>query len=119
LSRGKSSEFKLQFAPDREAIAKLAKETQNLHTARRTQVEQFLLDIGTSAAESSSRNVLEKPWEMSEAEFIKRTKLELLLPTFRRVKDSTIHFTEQTSAIEQEIDQRVAELYGVKLEKSD
>ena len=30
---------------EREAIANLAKETQNLHTARRAKVEQFLLDI--------------------------------------------------------------------------
>ncbi len=100
---------------ERKAIANLAKETQNLHTARRTQVEQFLLDIGTSAAESSSRNVLEKPWELTETEFVKRAKSELLLPVFRRVRDETHSLTEQTSKIEREIDERVAELYGVKI----
>jgi hypothetical protein len=74
-----------------------------------------LRDIGTSPAQSSSRNVLEKPWELSEEEFLRRTKSQLLMPTFRRVKDSTIDLTEQTVAIEREIDQRVAALYGVKL----
>jgi len=101
---------------EREAIANLAKETQNLHTRRRAKVEQFLRDIGTSPAQSSSRNVLEKPWELSEEEFLRRTKSQLLIPTFRRAKDSTIDLTEQTTRIEREIDQRVAALYGVKLE---
>ena len=31
-------------------------------------------DIGTSPAESSSRNVLEKPWDLSEEEFLRRAK---------------------------------------------
>ncbi len=101
---------------EREAIANLAKETQNLHTIRRAEVEQFLRDIGTSPAQSSSRSVLEKPWELSEEEFLRRTKSQLLITTFRRVKDSTIDLTEQTVAIEREIDRRVAALYGVKLE---
>jgi type I restriction-modification system DNA methylase subunit len=101
---------------EREAVARLAKETQNLHARRRAKVEQFLRDIGTSPAQSSSRSVLEKPWELSEEEFLRRTKSQLLITTFRRVKDSTIDLTEQTVAIEREIDRRVAALYGVKLE---
>ncbi len=101
---------------DREAIAKLAKETQNLHTERREKVEQFLLDIGTSAAESSSRNILEQPWSLTDEEFLRRTKSRFDTLIFRNAKDETFDLTEQTIRIEREIDERVAELYGVKLE---
>ncbi len=73
-------------------------------------------DIGTSPAQSSSRNVLEKPWDLSEEELLRRTKSQLLMPTFCRVKDSTIDLTEETTRIEREIDRRVAALYGVKSE---
>jgi len=52
---------------------------------------------------------------LSEEEFTRRTKSQIQLPTFRRVKDSTIDLTEQTTRIEREIDERVAALYGIKL----
>jgi type I restriction-modification system DNA methylase subunit len=101
---------------ERETIGNLAKETQNLHTARRARVEQFLLDVGTSAAESSSRNPLERPWEISEEEFLRRTRSRYDVSIFRQTRDETFELTEQINKIEQEIDERVAELYGVKLE---
>ena len=101
---------------ERKTIGNLAKETQHLHTERRARIERFLLKVGTSAAESSSRNPLERPWEISEEEFLRRTRSRYDVSIFRQTRDETIELTEQINKIEKEIDERVAELYGVKLE---
>jgi type I restriction-modification system DNA methylase subunit len=105
---------------DREVVAKLAKETQSLHMQRRKRVEQFLCDLGTSPAESSSRNPLERPWTLTPEEFTKRAKAIHVgaiheLPHFKAVHDKTAALTEQITRIEHEIDERVAALYGVEL----
>lgn len=97
---------------DRDQVGTLAQEAQRLHTQRRARVERFLNEIGTSPAESSSRNPLEKPWEMSGEEFERRAKNQPLR-LFNIVKEETIALTEQISTVETEIDERVATLYGL------
>ncbi|MGH9833150.1 MAG: Eco57I restriction-modification methylase domain-containing protein, partial [Blastocatellia bacterium] len=100
---------------DRELIAKLAQQTQNLHTKRRQRVEQFLRDLSISPAESSSRNPLEQPWALKPEEFAKRAK-HAPLRLFQDARDETAALTEGITRIEREIDERVAELYGVPLD---
>ncbi|MEW6126917.1 MAG: TaqI-like C-terminal specificity domain-containing protein [Acidobacteriota bacterium] len=107
---------------ERDVIAKLAKETQDLHTKRRKRVERFLLDLGISPAASSSRNPLEQPWALTETEFMRRLKpnrsqQDRLDKLFNNVRDETYAFTETIIKIEREIDERVAALYGVPLEQ--
>lgn len=100
---------------ERERVAELAREAQDLHTARRQRVEQFLRDIGTSPAQSSSRNPLEQPWALAPQEFARRaprTDPQL----FTQTRDETLELTERITKVEREIDERVAELYGVRLE---
>jgi type I restriction-modification system DNA methylase subunit len=103
-------------ADERETIAGLAEETQKRHGERRAKVERFLLDSGTSAAESTSRNPLEQVWTLTGEEFSRRTRSRFDASIFHRAKEETFALTEQITRIEREIDLRVAELYGVKLE---
>ena len=98
---------------ERGAVADLARATQNLHTRRRLIVEQFLLAVGTSAARSTSRNLLEQPWTIDETEFLRRTHSRFDAVIFRRAQDETRALTDQITNIEREIDQRVAALYNV------
>jgi hypothetical protein len=100
---------------DRELIAKLAQQTQTLHIKRRRRVEKFLRDLGISPAESSSRNPLEQPWSLKPEEFAKRAK-HAPLRLFQDARDETAALTEEITRIEREIDERVAELYGVPLD---
>jgi hypothetical protein len=100
---------------ERNAIAKLAQQTQNLHTQRRKRVEQFLRDLGISPAESSSRNPLEQPWALKQEEFAKRAK-HAPSRLFQDARDETAALTGDITRIEHEIDERVAELYGVPLD---
>ncbi|MCY3018489.1 MAG: Eco57I restriction-modification methylase domain-containing protein [Planctomycetota bacterium] len=102
-------------ARDRERIGAMAKEAQALHTQRRKRVEKFLRGIGLDPAQSSSRNPLEEPWTMTEAEFLKRArKYDNPDPRlFAAARDDTAALTEQALKIEREIDERVAGLYGL------
>jgi hypothetical protein len=108
---------------ERKAVARLAEKAQQLHTQRRKRVEQFLREIGTSPAQSSSRNPLEQPWLLKPDEFARRVKK--IDPKgfgdpsglYAAVRDETATLTEQIAKIEREIDERVAGLYGVELEK--
>jgi hypothetical protein len=84
-------------------------------------VEQFLCDLGTSRARSTSRNPLEQPWALATEEFAKRVRklpgaaqddpMRLYVTT----RDETAALTEQIALVEREIDERVAGLYGVDL----
>lgn len=98
---------------ERERVAELAHEAQDLHTARRRRVEQFLRDLGTSPAVSSSRNPLEQPWTLTPQEFARRApRADSQL--FTQARDETHELTERIATIEREIDERVAALYGVE-----
>ncbi|MFQ5794659.1 MAG: TaqI-like C-terminal specificity domain-containing protein [Candidatus Bipolaricaulia bacterium] len=102
---------------EREAVAKLAKEAQQLHIQRRKRVEKFLHDIGTAPAESSSRNSLEQLWTLTANQFTSRARRigtpDLRL--FNTVRDETTELTERIERVEREIDERVAGLYGIDL----
>ncbi len=100
---------------DQQAIGNLAQQTQTLHTQRRQRVEKFLRSLGTSPAESSSRNPLEQPWALKPEEFTKRAK-HAPLQLFLDARDETASLTEEITRIEREIDERVAALYGVPLD---
>ncbi|MBS1790263.1 MAG: Eco57I restriction-modification methylase domain-containing protein [Acidobacteria bacterium] len=101
-------------ATDRQTVTKLARNAQSLHKQRRQRVEKFLRDLGTSPADSSSRNPLEQPWALKPEEFTKRAK-HAPLQLFHDARDETASLTEQITRIEREIDERVAALYGVPL----
>lgn len=103
---------------ERERVAALAREAQGLHTARRQRVEQFLRDAGTSPAASSSRNPLEQPWTLAPQEFARRAP-RANPQCFTAAHDETLDLTERITKIEREIDERVAALYGVSLDKQD
>ncbi|MBI3920781.1 MAG: hypothetical protein HY318_05125 [Armatimonadetes bacterium] len=75
-------------------------------------------DLGTSPAESSSRNPLEQPWSLTPEEFTKRThKHGTPDPRlFTTARDETAALTEGIAEVEREIGERVAGLYGVELD---
>jgi hypothetical protein len=97
---------------ERETVAKLAQQAQQLHAKRRERAEQFLRDIGTPPARSSSRNPLERPWTLTPDKFARRAR-RAPLRLFTDVRDETAELTEQIARVEHEIDERVAGLYGV------
>ncbi len=99
-------------AAERTAVGRLAEQTQALHGKRRARVERFLRDLGLDPAQSNSRNPLETPWAIGEAEFGKRAKLQPVA-LFRAARDETAALTEETAKLEAEIDARVAALYGL------
>lgn len=104
---------------EQDVIAELAREAQQLHTERRKRVEQFLRDIGSSPAQSSSRNPLEEPWRLTPEEFIRRApKGTTDMKLFTHVRDETMALTERIADVEREIDERVAGLYGVSLDST-
>jgi methylase of polypeptide subunit release factors len=98
---------------EREEVARLAQETQNLHTQRRRRVEQFLRAIGIDPAQSNSRNPLEAPWELSKENFGRRAK-SAPLALYTSAREETTALTEEIVKIEAEIDERVRSLYGVE-----
>jgi len=118
-------EFRAQYletlpipdAPDseRKAVGELAQKVQALHGQRRSRVERFLQEIGLAPAQSTSRNPLEQPWNLSAAEFAKRAKRQPL-KIYEAARDETAALTEQISKLEAEIDARVATLYGLDAE---
>ncbi len=100
---------------ERERVARLARRTQELHEKRRKRVEKFLRDIGTSPAESSSRNMLEYPWDTDKCtdDYFRRKARDYPLKLLHDVRDETIALTEEIQRIEAEIDDRVKALYGL------
>jgi hypothetical protein len=99
-------------AADRESIGELAKKVQALHGQRRKRVERFLGDLGLDPAQSTSRNPLEQPWNLSAAEFAKRAKRQPV-KFHESARAETATLTEQIAKLESEIDARVATLYGL------
>ena len=93
-------------------MARLSEKAQQLHTRQRKRVEQFLRDLGTSPAQSSSRNPLGQPWLLTPDEFTRRAK-KASPRIFTAVRDETAALTEDIVRVEREIDERVAGLYGV------
>ena len=85
---------------------------EGLHGKRRARVERFLRDLGLDPAQSNSRNPLETPWAIDEAEFGKRAKHQPVA-LFLAARDETAALTEETAKLEAEIDTRVAALYGL------
>lgn len=107
-------------AADRKQVSALAQRAQSLHGERRAKVEQFLRDIGIDPAASNSRNPLEQPWNLTEAEFGKRTKKLAAQrkdvnykKLYELARDTTAALTEKIAKVEREIDERVATLYGL------
>jgi hypothetical protein len=105
-------------AKEREFVAGQAREAQRLHGLRRKRVEKFLRDLGTSPAESSSRNPLEQPWALTPAEFTRRAGRigqagTPNLRVFTAAGDETAALTEAIGTVEREIDARVTALYGL------
>ncbi|MBI3920888.1 MAG: hypothetical protein HY318_05660 [Armatimonadetes bacterium] len=82
---------------------------------------EFFRDLGTSPAESSSRNPLEQPWTLTPEEFTKRAHKHGTpnLRLFTTVRDETAALTEEIAKVGREMrthrvrDERVAGLYGV------
>jgi len=97
---------------ERKCISHLAHQTQTLHAQRRLRTEQFLFSIGLDSTQTKSRNPLETPWAIDEAEFGKRAKRKPVA-LFRAARDETAALTEQIAKLETEIDARVAALYGL------
>jgi len=85
---------------------------EQVEAERRRRVEEFLRDIGTSPAQSSSRNPLEQPWGMTPEEFSHRCG-PMLMKLFTDARDETAALTEQIEKVEREIDDRVSALYGL------
>ncbi len=110
-------------AADRKAVGDLAQKAQALHGERRAAVEQFLRAIGLPPEQSNSRNPLEQPWNLAEAEFLKRARKLPNRPTdkalkalYQKARDITVALTERIAQVEAEIDARVAVLYGLDAE---
>ncbi|MEW6241043.1 MAG: TaqI-like C-terminal specificity domain-containing protein, partial [Chloroflexota bacterium] len=97
---------------ERDAVAKLAKQAQSLHTQRRKRVEKFLREIGVEPAQSTSRNPLESPWLLGEEEFVRRVGQDGL-KAYKSAREETVSVTEEAVRVEREIDERVKGLYGV------
>ena len=96
-------------------MAKLAKRAQELHGQRRKLVEKFLRDIGSSPAESSSKNMLEQPWNTEKCtdDYFRKKAKGYPLKLLSDIRAETIAMTEEILKVESEIDARVAALYGL------
>jgi methylase of polypeptide subunit release factors len=107
-------------AAARNEVGRMAQEVQSFHGKRRARVERFLRDIGLAPDQVTSRNPLEQPWSLSEAEFAKRVrKLTGRAPDlklYEAARDETAALTEQIAKLEADIDARVAALYGLDAE---
>jgi type I restriction-modification system DNA methylase subunit len=97
---------------ERDAVAKLAKQAQSLHTQRRKRVEKFLREIDLEPAESTSRNPLESPWSLGEEDFVRRAGRDGL-KAYKSAQEETLSLTEEAVRVESAIDERVKALYGV------
>jgi hypothetical protein len=117
------SRFELNVA----VVGKLAEAAQGWHGQRRARVLRKLSElreIGTSPAESSSRNPLEQPWTLTVEEAVRRKEIlrfaqndkrgmDAARRLFTAVRDETAALTEQIAQVEKEIDERVTALYGL------
>jgi len=63
-------------------------------------------------SQSTSRNPLESPWQLSREDFTRRCKAELI-PRYAAAREETSAFTEAIVQVEAEIDERVRTLYGL------
>jgi type I restriction-modification system DNA methylase subunit len=97
---------------EHKAVAKLAEQTQSLHTQRRKRVEKFLREIGIEPAESTSRNPLEQPWSLTAEEFTRRVGQDGM-KAYKSAHEETMAVTEDIVRVEKEIDERVKSLYGL------
>ncbi|RMD64440.1 hypothetical protein D6833_04420, partial [Candidatus Parcubacteria bacterium] len=97
---------------ERDALGALAQRAQELHMRRRALVEEFLRAIGKPPASSNSRNPLETPWLLTEEEFTRRGNAKFI-SLYRDARDETTSLTEEITALEAEIDARVAGLYNL------
>lgn len=100
---------------EKETIENHSKEAQCLHVKRRQVVEEFLKKIGTSKAETTSQNSLEKPWLLSKDDFQRRSK-RFGKPNgdvFRETKEETTELTKKIRKIEAELDLIISNLYGL------
>jgi hypothetical protein len=97
---------------ERQAVAHLAEQAQDLHTQRRARVEQFLREIGIDPAQSTSRNPLEQPWALSSEEFARRMGRDRI-SVFHATQAQTVALTEEIEKVESAIDERVMSLYGL------
>jgi carboxylesterase type B len=68
----------------------------------------------------ASRNPLESPWALGEAEFMRRvrktsevSKTSEVWKAYQSAREETMALTEETAKVEQEIDERVKGLYGL------
>jgi hypothetical protein len=68
--------------------------------------------LGLSPAQSSSRNPLEQPWALTAEEFTRKAKGQPAR-LYTTARDETMALTEEIAKVENEIDARVAALYGV------
>lgn len=105
---------------ERQALARLAEQSQALHMQRRARVERFLREIGLDPARSTSRNPLEQPWRLTPEEFARRVaqvsdrrKGQAESPSYQAAREETAALTEEIEKIEKEIDERVKGLYGL------
>jgi type I restriction-modification system DNA methylase subunit len=99
-------------ADERDKLGNLSQQAQRLHAARRKCVEKFLRACETSLAKSNSRNLLEQPWTLSSEQF--RRRVPNVPPRhLSAARDETIALTERIEKLENEINDRVAQLYGL------
>ncbi|GAB4505499.1 MAG: hypothetical protein Fur0043_24950 [Anaerolineales bacterium] len=101
---------------ERQAVAQLARQAQNLHRRRRARVEQFLREMGVEPSRSSSRSPLEKPWLGQKTSEVSKTSE--VWKAYTAARDETAALTEQIEQVEREIDRRVYQLYGLTEEES-
>jgi type I restriction-modification system DNA methylase subunit len=103
----------------RAEVGSLAERAQNLHTERRGCVEDFMEGIGYPPSESTNRNSLEEPWKLDLSTFKKRGRKYGDNPDpqlFKAAKEITMELTTEINEVEQEIDEKVAGLYGIDLD---
>jgi hypothetical protein len=100
---------------DNGVLTRLAQRGQESHTKRRRRVEEFLHDIGTSPAESSSTNMLEQPWNTEKCtdDYFRKKAKGYPLKLLSDVRDETIAMNLEIKKVENEIDERVKSLYGL------
>ena len=72
----------------------------------------FLEETSVDHTSSSIRNPLEQPWALDEKGFLKKAK-NGSVAAFKKAKEDTLAITEEIQKVEQEIDERVAALYGL------
>jgi len=100
---------------ERTAVALLAKQTQEWHTKRRKRVEKFIRDIGASPAQTSSKNMLEQPWNTEKCtdDYFRKKAKGYPLKLLSDIRDETIAMNQDIEQVEREIDERVKALYGL------